>query len=158
MISTVERSLDEKLLRAFLNTQYLVNAGTEQLCIRVGQTHPTLDHYLGQRHWAIITASNPAASRLSDDENHARNRRLARIVESAGLDTLPATNRATDSSWPDEHGLLLIAPDGDWLADQARLFEQYGLVSGQPRQPAQLWLFTPCPAAQKYAWVREMDA
>ncbi len=150
--------MDETLLQAFLSTRYLVNVGPEPLCLRIGRGHARLDQLLQRRSWAILTASNPRAQKRSDDENQARNRQLLAHAQAAELATRPAINRADEPGWPDEHSLLLIDPSTDWLLDQARGFQQLGLVHGRADAKAELWLLVPCPAARGLAQVREMGS
>ncbi len=140
MNSAADHSPDQPLLNAFLTTDYLVRLGEQCLKVRIGHRHPVLDQLLENRQWAILTAANPGATGLSARVNEERHRILADQARLADVATLPTINRDPTGRWPDEHGLLLIAPARPWLLEQARRFEQIGLVHGQAGLAAELWL------------------
>ncbi len=158
MISPVKESLDEALLSAFLQTDYLVICQGEQICVRIGQQHPVIDQLAGMQPWAILTAANPGTEPLGDEENRRRHRQLQQSAARAELQTWPSINRDQSRQWEDEHGLLLIAPATDWLLAQAKRFGQLGLVYGQPQHKAELWLTVPCHPANTSDYVREVGA
>lgn len=157
MISPVKDSLDDALLHAFLQTDYLVICQEARICVRIGQHHPVIDQRSGMQPWAILTAANPGAEQLSAGENRRRHVQLVESAKRVELQTWPSINRDRSGKWEDEHGLCLIAPATHWLLAQAQKFGQIGLVYGHPLREAELWLLVPCPAAKTANWVREVN-
>lgn len=157
MESTVATDLDPALLDAFLATEYQVVDDDARLSLTIGRRHPKLDQRLRRHPWAILTAFNPGAKQLPDETNQHRHSLLQAASAVAGLESLPTINRAPDHSWPDEHGLLLLAPDRPWLLMQARRFGQLAVVAGEPGGQALLWLLAPCPVKPLPAAVFELS-
>ncbi|MCC5865917.1 MAG: DUF3293 domain-containing protein [Wenzhouxiangella sp.] len=156
MESTVATDLDPALLDAFLAAEYQVVDGEARLSLTIGRRHPKLDQRLRRHPWAILTAFNPGANQLPDDANQQRHNQLQAASALAGLESLPTINRAPGHNWPDEHGLLLLAPDRRWLILQARRFGQLAVVCGEPGGQALLGLLDPCPVNPLPAAVFEL--
>lgn len=130
----------DDLVRAFLDTEYVVSAGGEPYIIRIGRTHPRIDRRIGNQPWAIVTAYNPGAVDRSEVDNRRRHASLVRMAESTGLRTIEACNRDPSGQWPDEPGLLLYPCAGDMAKELALEFGQVGFVAGRAGTPAELWL------------------
>lgn len=128
------------LVRAFLDTDYVVSAAEEPYTVRIGRRHPQLDRRIGNQPWAIVTAYNPGAVDRSDVENRRAHASLVRMAESTGLRTLSACNRDPSGQWPDEPSLLLYPCAGDMAKELALEFGQAGFVAGRAGTPAELWL------------------
>lgn len=156
MSATVELSMSDDLLNAFVTSDYLVDIDENRLCVRIGQGHITLDRALKQRSWAILTTDNPGARELGETDNQARRALLVSEATQAGLTHFPSTHRASASDWNDEHGLLLLDPPSEWLHAQARRFGQLGIVHGRPGQPAELWLYASLNGAPAPSHVRQV--
>lgn len=129
------------LLQAFLHTDYVVYPSATPLTVHIGECHPQLDSATDSRDWAVLTACNPAASRVPDALNDRLQQQLLDAVETAGLEHVSACNRDPAASWPDEPGLMVLEPRPEQIIGLARRFGQAGVVTGQPGQPACLWLF-----------------
>ncbi|MFW5926505.1 MAG: DUF3293 domain-containing protein [Wenzhouxiangella sp.] len=130
----------DDLVRAFLQTDYLVSTAAGSLTVRIGAEHPRLDRQIGYRPWAIVTAFNPGATESASGDNRRRHARLVERTERAGLASLPACNRDPSGSWPDEPGLLVYPCDSDSARKLAREFGQLGVVTGAPGEMARLEL------------------
>jgi len=140
MTATAEHSMTDRLLDAFLETDYLVHWGEQVTAVRIGQSHSALDEQLGGSSWAIITAHNPGGSKASDASNQARTQALDQAIETAGVKAIPTINRAGNNDWPDEPGRLLIDPLPEWIHATARQLGQLGVVRGRCNGVAELWL------------------
>lgn len=130
----------EDLVRAFLDTDYLVFADDDPCTVRIGRTHPLIDRRIGNQPWAILTAYNPGAVDRSREDNRRGHASLVRMAESTGLRTIPACNRDPSGQWPDEPGLLLYPCAGDMAKELALEFGQAGFVTSRAGAPAELWL------------------
>jgi hypothetical protein len=78
-VSGDRRSLHE----AYRATSYRATLDGERVEIRIGERTPRLDALLrvrGVSTWAFVTAANPHATRLPDDENAARHAELVRTI------------------------------------------------------------------------------
>ena len=126
---------DAALESAFLATHYRVFAtdSHDLFDLRIGIAHPLFDDFLkrlGVSCWAIVTAYNPGAQRLSDAENQRRQMRfLARIAE-LGWTCRPACNLADAGDWPPEPACLLLQVDEASAHGLAVEFGQRALVAG----------------------------
>lgn len=129
------------LQAAFLETAYHVVVADKTCILQIGQDHPEFDAILvqfGQAAWAIVTAYNPGAQTLSEQENVLRAERLRLAALNQGWLVCPARNVAARGDWPDEPGLLL-AGCGEAAARQlARAFGQLAFVCGEIGQRARL--------------------
>lgn len=130
----------DDLVRAFLDTDYIVFTADKPCAVRIGRKHPQVDRQSGNQPWAIVTAYNPGAVDRSHVDNRRRHERLVDRVEAAGLGTLSACNRDPSGQWPDEPGLLLYPCPVETARDLALEFGQAGFVAGRPAMPAGLWL------------------
>lgn len=130
----------DELVRAFLQTDYVVFAAGGPLTVRIGAPHPRLDRETGNRAWAIVTAFNPDATECAASDNQRRHGELIDAARGAGLATMPACNRDPSGRWPDEPGLLLHPCDAGTATDLARRMGQLGVVTGRAGEAAELLL------------------
>lgn len=130
----------EDLVRAFLDTEYLVFIADDPCTVRIGRAHPPVDRQTANQPWAIVTAYNPDAVGQSRIDNRRRHERLVDRVKAAGLETSPACNRDPSGRWPDEPGLLLHPCPVETARHLALEFGQAGFVASRPGMPAGLWL------------------
>lgn len=140
MTASAEPSMTDRLLDAFLTTDYLVHCGEQVITVHIGQSHPALDEQVDASSWAIITAYNPGAAPASDALNLVRTQVLDEAIEKAGLKALTTTSRARTNDWPDEPGRLVIDPQSGWVHAMTRQLGQLGVVCGQHGRAAELWL------------------
>jgi len=94
---------DDSLLAAYQRTRFCADTGQGRIVIRVGEDCPVLDALLRARGyvtWAYITAFNPGSIRLTDEENHARQRELSIIIRKLGHPVVPGEGVGDDGVWP----------------------------------------------------------
>ena len=129
------------LQAAFLETAYHVVVADKTCILQIGQDHPEFDVILtqfGYSAWAIVTACNPGAKALSEQENVLRAERLRLAALNQGWRVCSARNDARRGDWPDEPGLLLPGC-GETQAEQlARAYGQLAFVCGEIGQRARL--------------------
>jgi uncharacterized protein DUF3293 len=73
----------------------------------------------------IVTAHNPDAKRLPDEENRSRNLELRKLLEERGLSWHEAVGRAPDGSWAESS----FAISGLTEADAIEIGGRFGQVS-----------------------------
>lgn len=131
----------EKLLQAFVATDYRVRVDGHEHVVRIGRSLRGLDAAVGNRPWAIITACNPQALPLDRVDNRTRHRKLLGIVTELKLASHPAVNRDPGEDWPDETALLIVDADEHILDALAEKFGQAAIVTGGNGRPASLRLY-----------------
>ena len=140
----VERSREfgrASLQAAFLETAYHVVLADQTCVLHIGQNHPEFDALLmqfGCSAWAIVTACNPGAKMLSDQENVIRAEQLRLEALSRGWRVFPARNIATQGDWPEEPGVLLPGCSEAQAEQLARAWGQLAFVCGELGQSARL--------------------
>jgi hypothetical protein len=126
---------------AYRRTTYRATIDGERVEIRIGERTPRLDALLrarGVSAWAFVTAANPYAVRLADEENARRHAELVRATRASGLDFVAGECVGDDGAWPPEAGLLVVGiPEAAAIA-LARGFSQEAIVVGEARQIARL--------------------
>jgi Protein of unknown function (DUF3293) len=79
--------------------------------LRVGETNPLFVHWLKKErvsNWGWITAANPFSSRLREEENQIRNKRLQDDIESQGYRFRLGEGRSPKGDWPVEKSFLIL--------------------------------------------------
>lgn len=125
----------------FCATTYRVDLPGGSIDLRIGLESPTFDAFLraqGASCWGILTACNPQAVRLSNDENQRHQALLlARLAES-GCRFFAACNLADTGDWPAEPGCLILQVSQERLRALAVEFSQCAMVYGQAGSPPRL--------------------
>lgn len=122
-------------------TRYRVYFASGPVDIRIGVPEPRLDTLLsrsGHRHWAFLTAFNPASSRLPARENERRQRRLLRVLRAHGAVLFPGLGIADAGDWPPERSVLAFGPTATEALALAASFGQYAIVCGRRGGAARL--------------------
>ncbi|MEX2207190.1 MAG: DUF3293 domain-containing protein [Myxococcota bacterium] len=126
---------------AYRATTYRAALDGVRVVIRIGERTPGLDAPLRSRgvsRWAFVTAANPHALRLPDDENARSHAELVGAVTEQRFDFVAGESLADDGIWPAEQSLLILGiPESVALA-LARRFAQEAIVVGEPGQIARL--------------------
>jgi hypothetical protein len=126
---------------AFRATIYRVDTPEGSFDLRIGVTNPVFEDYLraqGVCCWGVITACNPGAVRLSNEENRLR---LAELHDSLGRSGWPffeACNLAADGVWPAEPGYFIHQIDQGRLCALAARFSQLAVLWGETGAPPRL--------------------
>lgn len=129
--------IDIELLEAYICTRYIVYSAKEDIVIRIGNRHPTVDvlvHDFPRREWAFITAYNPGSVILSKKENEERQNSLKKTVIDSGLSFIEGVGISDDGTWED---LSIFIPGISLTGAKAlgRQFGQnaivYGMVGGK---------------------------
>ena len=132
------------LLAAYCHTDYRVELADRHFSICPGEPSTDVDALLREVTevlWAVITAENPRSRQVSDAENAAHRERLRQRLEQRGWQFFPTTAICPESSWPAEHGHLIVGPSVQEALTLAREFDQHAIVYGLIDQPVTL-LFT----------------
>lgn len=131
----------ERLLQAFLATDYEARIDGRQYVLHPGRLHKSLDAALAGRPWAVVTAFNPRARLVDESANRKRHQDLLDTVAARGWEVHPAVNRDPCGTWPDEKALLIVDADLPELDGLAERFEQAAIVTGRTGEPAVLRLY-----------------
>jgi hypothetical protein len=126
---------------AYRATTYRATLDGERVEIRIGERTPGLDallHARGLSSWAFVTAANPFALRLPDEENARRHAELVRAVGAQGCDFVAGECVGDDGAWPAEAGLLIVGIPEPAARALARDFTQEAIVAGEPGHAARL--------------------
>ena len=110
---------------AYRDTVYRVIADGGCIDLRIGRRHPRLDRMLMHRrarHWAFLTAWNPASSPLPPWRNAQRQRRLLACLRPVCRVTLYAVGLADRGDW--REASVFVAPCARGRA--LRLGRQFG--------------------------------
>lgn len=130
---------DEGLERAFRQTTYQVYG--LDFAIRIGRSHPALDHWLtgkGYASWAFISAVNPGAERHSSEFNRQVHWAFEQALRSTVALYYPGAGIPDVPGWEAEPGFLIAGlSEAEALAIAAR-WRQRALVFGITGQPARL--------------------
>lgn len=135
-----------------MHADYIVELPTGPLTMRAGQMHPVLDDTIGNCTWAIVTAHNPDARQLTEQQNRGRHRRLLARLKQQGIDSWPGVNRDPSGRWPDETSVLVAGISSNVLDDLASRFGQAGALYGAFDKPARLRLYGPGWPSNLPAW------
>ncbi len=108
MLEDSTAALDQRLLAAYMSTQYWIGWPDENgSFVTIGSTESAFINFLHQENignFVIITASNPFSQMLDEKENMKRNKALKEELLGRTTLLLPARNVSHDGSWPVEHG------------------------------------------------------
>ena len=135
--------LEPSLLYAYRYTDYFINLGAEQLCVRVDEPCPALDSLLRAcrcNSAALITADNPRSLLLTGEQNQQRRQQLDTELQQRQFISFQGFNRAQRGEWPDEQTRLVLGiayVDAETLARQ---FEQNSFLFFEPQKAVQLCL------------------
>jgi len=131
--------MDEALLQAFLETDYLVCLDApEWACVRVDQLlPPSLQQKVGVRSWGFITAWNPLSKARAIEDNLVAQRELF-VALQALPDALIFSAIGIGSSGWHEPSLFIIGADHPTLDALGMRFRQNAYVRGRGAQPARL--------------------
>jgi hypothetical protein len=119
--------MELELLRAYLETTYLVRFLDGDLPVRVGEVvhDPRLSEL---ESWGIITAYNPGSRQESAERNAAANDELAAELSRRGLHWIPGDGIPADDSWPVEPGFCVLNVRRETIRKLCRQFGQNGAV------------------------------
>ena len=128
--------------RAYRATTYRVIAGRVCFDLRLGAHAPALDrllHAKGVRHWAFVTACNPASLPLPAWRNRVRQARLWRALAGARL-LLSGIGVPDTPGWASEPSVLAAPMTPGRARRIARRFGQNAAVAGRRgRVPVLVW-------------------
>jgi hypothetical protein len=85
---------------------------------------------MGSGTYAYITAFNPGSSRLTDEENHARQSELINIVRQLAHPAFPGEGIGDDGVWPPEQSVLVLGIEYAAAVQLGRQFGQRAIVFG----------------------------
>ncbi len=116
MLEDSTAALDQRLLAAYMSTQYWIGWPDENgSFVTIGSTESAFINFLHQENignFVIITASNPFSQMLDEKENMKRNKALKEELLGRTTLLLPARNISHDGSWPVEHGFMCCGDFG----------------------------------------------
>jgi hypothetical protein len=116
---------------AFRATTYRVTTPQGLFDLRIGQDAPAFDDFLrgqGADRWTIVSAVNPRARLLSDEQNGLRQTHLRERVSALGYRFLATLNLADADDWPPEPSLLVLQVAEAQARALAREFSQLAVV------------------------------
>lgn len=136
--------ISDELIKAYLNTRYVVDMAGEDAAIRIGQHLPEAIVRLAQSvevgTWfevAVITACNPHSRRLSDAENQSRQGVLAELLGWHGIPMFPATGIGDEGEWS-EPGFLVVGVSRSMAVSIGRCCQQNAVVYAEAGGAAEL--------------------
>ena len=135
-MSTVER-----LIAAYIDTTYWVDAQPEPIAVRIGFPNRSLDRALavhGVSRWAFITAWNPHSKRRAHWFNAARHLALLRALRRASFVWVTAVAQGDAHDWPPEMGVLVLGIKHAQVRRLGRRFRQNAVVAGRRGGVAEL--------------------
>lgn len=129
---------------AFLATIYRVEMPERCFDLQIGVADSALDDCLRTRGigtWGILTACNPGAVPLSDDENRRRHLQLCKRLKRSGWHCFTACNLDAGGDWPPEPGCFIQQISQEQLRMLAGDFSQLAVVWGETGSPpCLLWV------------------
>lgn len=129
---------------AFRATVYRVEMPEGRFDLRIGVAAAAFDECLRTRdvgRWGIVTACNPGAVRLSDDENRRCQAQLGERLAGLGWTFFAACNLDPEGAWPPEPGCLVLQIEREALCALAAEFSQLAVVCGETGSPPRLlWI------------------
>lgn len=129
---------------AFRATTYRVDVPGGCVDLRIAQPSPAFDAFLRRQcvsSWGLVTACNPQAVCLSDDENQRLQAQLITQLEAFGWRFFPACSFADAGNWPAEPGCLILEVSEVQLRALAAGFSQRAFVYGETGSaPCLLWV------------------
>jgi hypothetical protein len=133
--------IQEKLRQSYTRAIYRVDAGIGPIFLRVGETHPELDRWLGEYgapRFAFLTAANPGSKKLSGAENERRLRQLRERLDAMGHGSIPGESFDVEDGGFREASFLVLAIGRYDAIALARDFGQLALLYGEPGRPVEL--------------------
>lgn len=130
---------------AYLQTNYTVRDGNNQITIRIGEINPALYELLeryGVENWAFVTAYNPYSNSLSAEENENRQAKLLTRLKESSFRFLNGYGEAENKDWLPAKSVLIFNIDRETALSLGREFEQNAIVIGQiGSKPELVWCF-----------------
>jgi hypothetical protein len=108
------------------------------LTVRIGQTHPSLDHWLAENGcstFAIITGWNPMSEQTDETYNTLANIRLLATLNDDFL-VLPALGVPDEGDWEAEDSFLVAGISENKATQLAKAYRQRAFVFGLLGQKA----------------------
>jgi hypothetical protein len=102
--------------------------------LRIGVAQPALAAWLHEQRvarWAIVSAHNPGACRLSPNDNDERDARLCERLRQAGWRHARSVALADAGDWPAEPGYFVVDAPLAALLALAADFGQAAIVCGE---------------------------
>jgi len=122
-----------ELEAAYRATTYQVFLPAGRLDLRIGIADPALAAWLQQEDvasWALLTACNPGAARLSDSENNERQSALEVALLERGFEPYAGEHIADAADWPAEQSCLVPHISLAEALGFARQFQQNAILHG----------------------------
>lgn len=128
--------MDPLLLASYRETTYWVETPERCFGLRVDETHPEFDAFLGSfgTEWAFLTACNPGSRVLPPSQNRRRTDELRRALQ--GLAHWPGLG-VGDRDWFPEASFCVVLSVSS-AVPLARHFEQLAIVAGTVGETAKL--------------------
>lgn len=133
--------IPDTLKAAYHATTYRIHFPHRTVEFRVNEPCPAIDEYLesnGFKEWSFMTAYNPFSELLSETENEIRQQQLISNLCALGYAPIPGEGIGENGDWPPEHALFIPGMPLDAALEQARAFEQYGLIHAFHGEPPKL--------------------
>ncbi|QYR52191.1 DUF3293 domain-containing protein [Lysobacter soyae] len=130
------------LVDAFLETAYIAECDDGQVEIAIGHLAAQLEARVAGKCLGFITAWNPGAERLSDEENNAADRDLVHVIDSHRVERFPMHAVSPDGVWF-EAGWLVSDVSRVTLDQWARRFGQLGTLWWQRGHAVKLRVYHP---------------
>lgn len=134
-------TLPERLLQAYLDTDYTALTPRGELTLRIGVLCPELDALLeacGAQEWVYITAYNPASKRRSEQVNESAQQELLAQLELEGGPVFSGMALSELGDWPPEPSLLALGVNRARAEEIGRRFGQNAVVVGGRGQAPEL--------------------
>jgi len=123
--------VNPRLIEAYQNTEFVVEAADEQIVLRVGEPNHRIDSLLracGETNGAYITACNPQSVRLGSPENARRHEMLQDRVRKLGHQFFSGRGIGRDGDWPAEESLFIVGVGRRRALELGRDFGQNAIV------------------------------
>ncbi|MDN3652692.1 DUF3293 domain-containing protein [Thalassotalea ponticola] len=123
--------MDNQLLNAYLQTDYIIDDEIGLWVMNIGQKEPTLSRYLhrfDQPTAAFLTAYNPMSKRLTEAQNEQRHKQLIASLNKQNMKYLTGYGAGKDDSWPAEKSVFILNITKQQADQLALEFEQAAYV------------------------------
>ncbi len=118
------------LRQAFEETHYIVHH-QPPFTLRIGQNNPDLDQLLkanGHNCAAFITAWNPMAMALPEDDNRALQTRLEDELRTRSLEFIRGIGQHQTNGWPGEESVMVMGLEAEAARTMCGRFGQMAFV------------------------------
>lgn len=135
-----QSSISNELHAAFRETRYKVNH-TSPFTLHIGQSCPELDALLktgGQDSAVFLTAWNPVAQPLGEEENRRRQAQLADELQRRCVPCVEGIGQHPSNGWSGEESTLALGLQPEEARALCAQFGQLACVLYRLGQPAQL--------------------